>query len=97
MRSTKLAIAAALQADKAVARLVPPTQIYAVERSTIPVLPAVEIIGVTSEKIGDGPLVGHRLSIEITVTHANETGADVLLDGAVRAVRRRLGAAGAWH
>ena len=47
----------------------------------------------TSEKIGDGPLVGHRLSIEVTVTHATESGADELLDGAVLAVRRRLGAA----
>ena len=93
MRPVKVAIAAALRADAAVARLIPPTQIHATERATLPVLPAVEIVGVSSERVDTGPMVSHRLSIEVTASHATENGADELLDGAVRAVRRRLGAA----
>ena len=40
-----------------------------------------------------GRLVRHELSIEVTVSHASEDGADELLDAAVRAVRQRLDAA----
>ena len=90
MRPVKVAIAEALRIDPAVSELVAPTQIYAVERSTIPLLPSVEIIGVTSERVGDGPMVRHALSCEITVGSATEDKADGLLDGIVRAVRARL-------
>ena len=90
MRASKLAIAAALAADPAVAALVPESQIFAVERATLPTLPAVELVGVTSERQDTGPLVRHELSIEITVSHASEDGADTLLDSIVAAVRSRL-------
>ena len=93
MRATKTAIAAALAADDAVSELVPAAQIYATERATLPTLPAVEVIAVSSERVGDGPMVKHELSIEVTVSHATEDGADTLLDAAVRAVRQRLDAA----
>ena len=36
MRPVKVAIAAALRTDEAVSELVPPAQVYAVERATIP-------------------------------------------------------------
>ena len=49
MRATKLAIAAALAADEAIANLDPPVQIFSVERATVPVLPAIEIISVSSD------------------------------------------------
>ena len=90
IRAVKLAIAAALAADAAVAELVPGAQIFATERATLPALPAVEIIGLSSERVDTGPLVRHELSIEVTVSHVTEDGADVLLDGIVSAVRRRL-------
>ena len=93
MRPVKVAIAEALRIDPAVSELVAPTQIYAVERSTIPLLPSVEIIGVTSERVGDGPMVRHALSCEITVASATEDAADAALDAIVRAVRARLSAA----
>ena len=38
-------------------------------------------------------MVRHELSVEVTVSHATEDGADELLDGIVRAVRQRIGAA----
>ena len=69
MRPVKTAIAAALQTDAAVSELVPAAQVFSVERSTIPTLPAVEVIGVTSERVGDGPMVRHDLSCEVTVSH----------------------------
>ena len=87
MRATKQAIAAALADDAAVSALVP--QVFAVERATLPTLPAVEVIGLSSE--GDTwPMVRHELSIEVTVSHAVEDGADEALDAIVRAVRARL-------
>ena len=93
MRATKVAIAEALRTDAAVSELVPDAQIYAVERATLPVLPAIEMIGVSSERVGDGPMVRHELSCEITVASATEDGADSMLDSIVRAVRQRLDAA----
>ena len=90
MRAAKVAIAAALRTDPTVAVLVPESQVFSVERVTVPTLPAVEVIGVTSERQESGPLVRHELSCEITVSHATEDGADELLDSIVRAVRERL-------
>ena len=92
MRATKTAIALALAADEAVAALVPPTQIYEVERATVSVLPSIEMIGVTSERVGDGPMASHAMNVEVTVSHATKDGADELLDSIVRAVRARLSA-----
>ena len=92
MRATKTAIAEALRSDDAVLALVPREQIYAVERATIPVLPSVEIIAISSERVGGGPMERHELSVECTVSHPTEDGADAALDGIVRAVRQRLGA-----
>ena len=94
MRATKVAIAAAIAADKAVTALIPAAQIYAVERSTIPTLPSIEVIGISTEREGSGPMVRHSMSVEVTVSHAAEDDADSLLDGLVRAVRQRLDAAG---
>ena len=93
MRATKTAIAEALRTDAAVSELVPRAQIFAVERATVPTLPSIELIGVTSERVGDGPMVRHELSCEITAAHSTEDGCDVLLDAIVRAVRQRLDAA----
>ena len=93
MRATKSAIAEALQTDAAVLGLVPPAHVFAVERASLPTLPAIEIIGISTERVDTGPMIRHSMSIEITVSHATEDGADELLDGAVRAVRHRLGAA----
>ena len=93
MRATKTAIAEALRTDAAVSELVPDAQIFATERSTLPILPAVEVIAVSTERVDDGPMVKHELSIEVTVAHATEDGADELLDAIVRAVRQRLDAA----
>ena len=50
MRATKEAIAEALADDAAVLSLVPPSQVFAVERATLPTLPAIEVIGVCSER-----------------------------------------------
>ena len=93
MRPVKLALAAALRSDNNVTTLVPPAQIFPVERATLPTLPAVEVIAVSSERVGDGPLVRHELSVECTVSHPYEDAADELLDAVVRAVRQRLDAA----
>ena len=93
MRPVKLAIADALRTDAAVSALVPDAQVFATERATIPTLPSLEVIGVTSERIAGGPMARHELSIEVTVRHPSEDGADELLSGIVRAVRQRLGAA----
>ena len=90
MRAAKVAIADALRSDNNVTKLVPDAQIYATERATIPTLPSVELIGVTSERVGDGPMVRHELSVECTVSHPSDAGADELLDGIVRAVRQRV-------
>ena len=90
MRATRQALAAALAADDAVSELVPAAQVFEVERATVPTLPSIELIGVTSERVNDGPMVRHELSCEITVSHATEDGADGLLDGIVRAVRQRV-------
>ena len=79
MRASKQAIAAALAADAAVAALVPAAQVFSVERATIPSLPAVEVIGLSSERVGDGPMLRHELSIECTVSHQTEDGADLAL------------------
>ena len=93
MRATKTAIAEALRTDAAVSELVPRAQIYAVERATLPTLPAVEVIALSSERVDTGPMLRHALSVEVTVSHATEDGADELLDAVVRAVRQRIGAA----
>ena len=93
MRPVKVAIAAALAADDAVSELVPATNVYAVERATIPQLPSIEVIAVSTERVDDGPLVRHELSVEITAAHTTEDGCDELLDAIVRAVRQRLDAA----
>ena len=90
MRASKQAIAAALAADAAVAALVPAAQVFSVERATIPSLPAVEVIGLSSERVGDGPMLRHELSIECTVSHQTEDGADLALSAIVRAGRARL-------
>ena len=95
MRAAKRALAAALASDPAVAELVPATSVYAVERSTLPTLPAVEVIALSSDRVGDGPLVRHSMSIEVTVSHTSEDSADELLDAIVTAVRQRLDAGGA--
>ena len=73
--------------------LVPATSVYAVERATLPTLPAIEVIAVATERVEDGPMVRHELSVEVTVSHATEDGADAALDAIVRAVRQRLDAA----
>ena len=93
MRATKRAIAQALADDAAVSSLVQASQVFAVERSTIPQLPAIEVIGVSSERVDSGPMVVHELSVECTVTHSSEDGADEALDAIVRAVRARLSCA----
>ena len=90
VRATKLAIAAAFAADTRVSDLVPVSQIYAVERATLPTLPSIELVGVSSERIGDGPMVRHSMSIEITASDPTEDGADETLDSIVAAVRARL-------
>ena len=90
MRPVKVAIAAALAADTAVSNLVKDSQIFSVERATIPVLPAIEVIAITSARIDTGPMTRHELSVEVTVSHSDETGADKLLDSIVAAVRGRL-------
>ena len=92
MRAVKQALAAALRADPAVAALVPATSVYACERATVPTLPAVEVIAVTSSRVGDGPMVKHELSIEVTVSSPAEDTADELLDAIVAVVRGRLAA-----
>lgn len=93
MRGSRLALALALRRETAVTALVKPEQIYAVERAVLPTLPSIEIIGVSSERVDGGPLVRHEMSVECTVRHPAEDGADELLDDVVRAVRQRLGAA----
>ena len=90
MRAVKQALAAALRADTAVSALVPVGQVFACERATVPSLPAVELVGVSSERVGDGPMVRHELSVECTVSSPAEDTADELLDGIVAAVRARL-------
>ena len=93
MRPVKVAIALALKSDPAVSVLVPPAQVFSVERSTVPQLPSIEVIGLSSERVDTGPMIVHALSVECTVSHATEDGADELLDGIVLAVRQRIGAA----
>ena len=65
MRPVKLAIALALKSDPAVSVLVPPAQVYAVERSTVPQLPSIEVIGLSSERVDTGPMVRHELSCRV--------------------------------
>ena len=90
MRAMKQAIAEAIRTDPAVAELVPAGQVFAVERATLPTLPAVECIAVGSERVDTGPMIRHQIAIEITVSHQSEDGADEALDRLVRAVRLRL-------
>ena len=89
MRDAKAAIARALADDAAVSSLVPASQVFAVERATLPTLPSIEVIGLSSE-VDTWPMVRHELSVECTVTHATEDGADLALDAIVAAVRARL-------
>ena len=91
MRATKVAIASALRADPNID--VPSTGVYAVERSILPKLPSVEVIGVSSERVGNGPMVQHAMRIEVTVGGQSEDDIDDQLDELVGAVRRRLDAA----
>ena len=93
VRAVKVAIADALRADPTISALVDPSSIYAVERSVLPTLPSIETIGVSSERQDTGPMVRHELSIEITVSHTTEDGADTLLDSIVGATRSRLAVA----
>ena len=92
VRAAKQAIADALRATLAYEH-VPASQVHAVERATLPNLPSVEVIGLTSSPQEIGPLIRHELSIELTVSAATEDGADEQLDSLVTAVRRRLLAA----
>ena len=73
MRPVKVAIAAALRTrSRGYRRLVP-----AARASTRPSgprsrqLPSIEVIGLSSERAGDGPMVKHELSIEVTMSHPN--------------------------
>ena len=91
VRAAKRAIALALA--EAVKDLVPAEQVYAVEKATLPTLPAVEVVAVTSERQETGPLLRHQLSVEITVSDPTEDGADESLNAIVAAVRARLSAA----
>ena len=77
--------------------LVPPAhRSYAVERATVPTLPSIEVIGLSSERVDTGPMVVHELSIECTVSHATEDGADELLDAASSGpYSQRIGCCGA--
>ena len=88
MIASKRAIALALA--EAVKDLMPAGQVFSVELATLPVLPAVEVVAVTSERQETGPLLRHQLSVEITVSDPAESGADTKLDAIVAAVRRRL-------
>ena len=90
MRPVKLAIRDALAADGAVSELVPSSQIFAVERATVPTLPSIELIGISSERVDTGPMVRHTLAVEVTISNATEDAADVGLAAIVRAVRVRL-------
>ncbi len=47
----------------------------------------------SSEPQASGPLVKHSMSVEVTVSHATEDGADERLDSIVAAIRVRLQAA----
>ena len=62
----------------------------AANAATIPALPSIEVVGISSERIDTGPMVRHSMSAEVTVSHSDENGADALLDSIVRAVRLRL-------
>ena len=90
MRSVKVAVAAALAGDEVITRLVTCGQIFATERATLPILPAIEIVAVDSTPQETGPLVKHLMSVEVTVANVTEDGADETLDAIVAAVRRRL-------
>ena len=89
MRAAKAAIAKALRDDPAVLALVPAAQVFATERAVLPVLPAIEVLAVTSERT-DPPLIRHEMSVEVTVGHPAEDEADELLDRIVQAIRGRL-------
>ena len=88
MRRTKQSLAAALRDDHVLTELVSPSSIHAVERASIPTLPAVEIIAVSSEAADY--LVRHELALEVTVSHATEDKADEALNAIVAAIRGRL-------
>ena len=88
MRASKIAVAAAIA--EAVTDLVPESQVYSVERAVVPVLPCVEVIGVTSERQERGPMLRHELTVEVTVSHVSEDSADTLLNSIVGSVRGRL-------
>ena len=88
MRAIRLAIAQALREARHVTELVAATSIHAVERAVVPVLPAVEVIAVSSETVDQ--LQRHELAIEVTVSNVSEDAADAELDAIVEAVRLRL-------
>ena len=67
--------------------LIPAAQVFPVERATISTLPAIEVIAISSSRVDGGPPVKHELSIEVTVSHQTEDGADELLDSIVAAIR----------
>ena len=87
MRTVKVAIA------KALAAAVETVPVYAVERATLPTLPAVEVIGLTTKLQESGPLYRHLLAIEITASAATEDAADERLDDLAGSVCGRLMAA----
>ena len=87
MRPVRLAIAAALQDE--LTKLQIAASVHAVERATLPDLPAVEVIGLTSERVNN-VMVRHELSVEVTVSAADEDTADARLSDLVAAVRRRV-------
>ena len=93
MRPVKLALAAALASDNTVTALVPPAQIFPVERATLPTLPAVEVIGLSSERVGDGPMVVHELISRGHGESRDRGRGRRAARRAVRAVRQRIGAA----
>ena len=92
VRAVKLALAQAFRDDAVVAALVPGAQIFAVERATLPALPAVEVIGISSERVGNGPMIRHESERSRRRSRIRpKTASDEQLDAIVRAVRRRLG------
>ena len=52
MRASKLAVRDALVGDPEVRKLVHPSQIHAADLAVLPVLPAVELVTISSERIG---------------------------------------------
>ena len=88
MRAARLAIAQALRETRHVTALVDATSIHAVELATLPTLPSIEVIAISSETADQ--VQRHELAIEVTVSNVTEDEADAHLDAIVEAVRLRL-------